>query len=91
MSGSGRADVPGSEEPSHRIGIFTTDAGLVVTSWDAALASLTGIAAAEAIGRALSAVVPDLESRGLLTIVRSTLVTGAPTVLAPAFHRYFIP
>jgi hypothetical protein len=35
--------------------------------------------------------VPDLESRGLLGIVRSTLVTGAPTVLAPAFHKYLIP
>ena len=39
---------------------------LVVTSWDAALASMTGIAAADAVGRPLTAIVPDLESRGLL-------------------------
>jgi HEAT repeat protein len=85
------AEAPGSEGEPRRIGILTTDDRLVITSWDAALASMTTIDAADAIGRSLTAVVPDLESRGLLGIVRSTLVTGAPTVLAPAFHKYLIP
>lgn len=79
------------DEPARRIGILTTDNSLVVTSWDRALASMTGTAAADAIGRPLVLVVPDLESRGLLAVVRSTLVTGAPTVLAPALHKYLIP
>jgi HEAT repeat protein len=81
----------GPEGPPRRLGILTTDDRLVVGSWDAALASMTGIAAADAVGRPLTAVVPDLEARGLLGILRETLVTGAPTVLAPAFHRYLIP
>src|SRR5262252_2059664 len=81
----------GLGEPGRHIGILTTDGDLIVTSWDAALASMTGIASDEAIGRPLNQVVPDLESRGLLDAVRSTLVTGAPTVLAPALHHYFIP
>jgi HEAT repeat protein len=91
MSNSSPADVRGSAEPARHIGILTTDESLVVTSWDAALASMTGIAADAAIGRPLNDVVPDLEPRGLLGVVRSTLVTGAPTVLAPALHKYFIP
>jgi PAS domain-containing protein len=87
MSNPSSAAARGSHEPARQIGILTTDDKLVVTSWDAALASMTGIAAADAIGRPLNEVVPDLESRGLLAVVRSTLVTGAPTVLAPALHK----
>ena len=90
MSTRTAAGAQGSDEPSRRIGILTTDDALVIASWDAALASMSGIAAADAIGRPLGEVVPDLESRGLLAIVRDTLVSGAPTVLAPAFHNYFI-
>jgi HEAT repeat protein len=85
------AEARGSEGEPRRIGILTTDDRLVITSWDAALASMTTIDAGDAIGRPLTEIVPDLESRGLLGIVRSTLVTGAPTVLAPAFHKYLIP
>ena len=85
------ADAPGSAGPGRRIGILTTDERLVVTSWNGVLASMTGIAGEDAIGRPLTAVVPDLESRGLIGIVRNTLTTGASTVLAPALHHYFIP
>lgn len=73
------------------IGIFTTDERLVVTSWDHGLAAMTGIAGEDAVGRLLTVVVPDLESRGLIGIVRETLSTGSTTVLAPALHHYFIP
>src|SRR5437762_14213119 len=85
------AEAPSSEGQVRHIGILTTDDHLVITSWDAALASMTTVAASAAIGRPLTEIVPDLESRGLLGIVRGTLVTGAPTVLAPAFHKYLIP
>lgn len=85
------AETSGPAGPGRRIGILTTDDRLVITSWDGALASMTGIAGDAAVGRPLTAVVPDLESRGLIGIVRETLVTGAPTVLAPAFHHYFVP
>src|SRR6185369_1066520 len=87
-----RAD-PGdrTDGPARCIGILTTDAQLVITGWDAALASMTGIASADAAGRRLSDVVPSLESRGLLAMLTTTLETGSARVLAPALHGYLIP
>lgn len=73
-----------------RIGIFTTDTALVVTSWDAVLAAMTGIDGRAAIGRPLAEVVPDLETRGLLATVREPLESGGTRVLAPALHGHFI-
>jgi PAS domain-containing protein len=70
---------------ARRIGIFTTDTALVVTSWDPSLAAMTGLAGAAVIGRPLAEVIPDLESRGLLAAVREPLDTGSARVLAPAF------
>jgi HEAT repeat protein len=84
----GGAAGPSSAPP--RIGILTTDTALVVTSWDANLAAMTGVSAADAIGRTLTEVVPDLEARHLLDAVREPLDTGACRVLAPALHRYLI-
>src|SRR3954464_15814629 len=80
-----------SATAARRIGMLTTDERLVVTSWDASLAAKTGVAADQPVGRPLDALIPDLDARGLLPIVRDTLATGAPTILAPAFHKYFIP
>ena len=74
------ADAAGPAGPPRRIGILTTDGDLVVRSWDGALASMTGIAAEQAVGRPLTELVPDLESRGLLRLFRETLSTGAPSV-----------
>ncbi len=85
------AEARGPDGPGRQIGILTTDDRLVVTSWDGALASMTGIAREQAVGRPLAEVVPDLEARGLLRILQDTVVTGAPSVLAPALHKYFIP
>ena len=76
---------------SRHVGILTTDTALVVSTWDAALAAMTGIAVEEARGRPLADLVPDLEPRGLLSLIRDPLVTGAPQVLAPAIHQYLIP
>jgi HEAT repeat protein len=73
------------------IGILTVDADLVIRTWDAWLAASSGIAAADAIGRPLAEVVPDLASRGLLRRFAQVLATGEVQVLAPAFHHYLIP
>jgi PAS domain-containing protein len=49
-----------------RIGVFTTDNHLVIQVWDAALAQLTGITEETASGQVVTALLPDLEQRGLL-------------------------
>src|ERR687893_2060164 len=77
--------------PDNSIGVFTTDAGLVIQIWDAALARLTGIPADAARGRKLVELLPDLEERRLLARFRRVLDEGVVEVLAPAFHHYLIP
>ena len=74
-----------------RIGVFTTDVDLVIKSWDPALEQMTGIAADEACGRDLHAVVPDLATRVPPQLLREPLVSGSVQVLAPALHKYLIP
>jgi HEAT repeat protein len=74
-----------------RIGILTTDTELIVRSWDAALARMTGIATETAIGQRLDELVPDLRARSLMDALREPLLSGSPVVLAPALHHYFIP
>lgn len=73
------------------IGVFTTDAGLVIQIWDAALARLTGISADAACGRTLVELLPNLEERRLLARFRRVLDEGVIEVLAPVFHHYLIP
>ncbi len=74
-----------------RAGVFTTDTDLVVKSWDEALAQMTGISAARALGQRLEALVPDLTTRVSAERIREPLISGAVQVLAPAFHKYLIP
>jgi HEAT repeat protein len=74
-----------------RIGVFTTDSHLVVQVWDAALVELTGISEETAVGKKLTALVPELEQRGLLKRFQRSLGEGVVEVLAPAFHHYLIP
>lgn len=73
------------------IGVFTTDAHLVIQIWDAALARLTGIPTDAACGQPLIALLPSLEERRLLARFRRVLDEGVVEVLAPAFHHYLIP
>ena len=73
------------------VGVFTTDATLVVRVWDDWLAAVTGIAADAARGRPLAEVVPDIVRRGLLPRFQEVLASGAVHVLAPALHHYLIP
>ena len=75
----------------NRIGILTTDTDLVVTTWDATLERMTGITAAQARGRRLDEIVPDLRSRGLIDLIREPLMSGSAQVLAPALHKFLIP
>ena len=73
------------------VGVFTTDTKLVIRVWDATLARLTGISEETASDQALTAVVPDLEKRGLLNRFQKSLNDGVVEVLATAFHHYLIP
>lgn len=74
-----------------QIGVFTTDTQLVIRVWDATLARLTGISEESATGRDVAALLPDLETRGLLKRFQRSLQEGVVEVLAPAFHHYLIP
>ena len=74
-----------------QIGVFTTDTHLVIRVWDAGLARLTGISEESASGQDLTALLPDLEKRGLLKRFQRSLTDGVVELLAPAFHHYLIP
>src|ERR1051325_704759 len=74
-----------------RIGVFTTDRNLVIQVWDAALVQLTGISEETAAGQSVTALVPDLEERGLAKRFQRSLDEGVVEVLATAFHHYLIP
>ena len=73
------------------VGIFTTNADLIIQVWDTTLARLTGISEESALGQPLTALLPDLEKRGLLTHFQRSLNEGVVEVLAPIFHHYLIP
>jgi HEAT repeat protein len=73
------------------VGVFTTDADLTIQVWDARLAGLTGITEESALGRRLTTLLPDLETRGLLQRFQRSLNDGVVEVLAPAFHHYLVP
>lgn len=71
-------------------GVFTTDDALVIRTWDAWLAAITGIATREALGRPLADVLPGVEPSGVLSILRNVLAHGTIEVLSPALHRGLI-
>ena len=79
------------ENARGQFGIFTTDAHLVVRTWDDWVAEASGIPAAAAVGRHVGDVIPSLEPRGLLARLEHVLREGTVEVLAPAFHQYLIP
>lgn len=72
------------------ISIFTTDANLIVRSWDFQMASMTGLNPEQACGRSLLEIIPDLETRGIRQRFDYVLATGAIETLAPAFHHYLL-
>ncbi len=72
-------------------GQLTLDRALVVRSWDAWMAEATGLGEDEACGAALPDLYPDIRERGFIPLLEKVLLEGTVSVLAPAFHGYFIP
>ncbi len=70
-------------------GIFTTDADLVVRTWDPFIARITGIRPEQALNRPLDAVLPDAQHR-IVPLLRQVLLNGTIEILAPALHAAFI-
>ena len=73
------------------IGVFTTSTDLTIRVWDDAMVSMTGITAADAVGKSLTDIVPNIESRGLLSRFEFVRDVGTSEVLAAALHKYLIP
>jgi PAS domain S-box-containing protein len=71
-------------------GIFTTDASLVVRSWNRYLEEHSGLPARDVVGRRLFDVLPELCGRGLDVHFRAAL-EGEARILSHRFHRYLIP
>jgi PAS domain S-box-containing protein len=72
------------------VGIFTTDANLIIRSWNPWLAAALGISADEARGKNIVALFPDLETRGMIARFERVLTKGVVEALAPTFHHYLI-
>jgi HEAT repeat protein len=73
-----------------KVGIFTTDASLVIRSWDGWMAFATGISPESARGQAIVALFPELETRGMIARFERVLAHGTIEILAPTFHHYLI-
>ena len=71
-------------------GIFTTDADLVIRSWNRWLEEHTGLAAADVVGRPLFEVCPGARQRAASTRTIAPRSPAKPRVLAHRFHRYLI-
>src|SRR5689334_17607722 len=69
------------------VGIFTTDANLILCSWDDWLAEATGISAETARGQSFATLFSDLERRGSLMRFHRVPTDGVVELLAPALHR----
>jgi PAS domain S-box-containing protein len=69
------------------VGIFTTDAALVIQSWNAWLTRTTGIQPHDAIGRMLVDIYPEIRTRGLDRCYERAL-QGEPSVLSYSLHKY---
>ena len=59
--------------------MFTTDTHLVVRTWDAWIAEITGIPAPQALDRPLIGLVPTIEQRGLMPVLMKRDWSKAPS------------
>lgn len=96
MPGNSRPDAPldGAvlqwlDEQSSQ-GLFTTDRGLVVQTWNRWMAAATGLPTSRVIGKPLFEVVPSLVERGLDIHYKDAL-DGQVKVLSQILHRYLVP
>lgn len=76
---------------SVEIGILTTDADLVVRSWDAWLTDATGLQPEAVCGRPLAEIAPASGSGTLAARLQETVTAGAVHVLSPGLHGCVIP
>ena len=74
-----------------RFGVLTTDAELIVQSWDDWLAAAMSLPADDAKGRALGHLVPSLQQRGLVDRFKETLSSGIVQVFSPTLHGAVFP
>ena len=70
-------------------GLLATDAELVVTGWNRWLESRSGVAAEDAVGRALFDLFPEVVSRQLDRYYRQALA-GQTIILSQLLHKYVI-
>ena len=77
-------------ENSSSVGVVTTDAQLIIQSWDSWLAEASGIPESDVVGRPLLDAFPEIAQRGLEDRLHSVLRDGVVEVLAPTFHNYLI-
>ena len=73
------------------IGVLTTDAAMVVLSWDEWLAVATSIARERAVGRDLAALVPGFDERDLRSRFTETIRSGAVQIFSSALHGPLFP
>jgi signal transduction histidine kinase/CheY-like chemotaxis protein len=70
-------------------GLLATNTDLTVTGWNRWLEQRTGRAAADALGRPLFELFPDLVTRGLDKYFRQALA-GQPAILSQRFHKFIL-
>lgn len=70
-------------------GIFTTDAELRIRTWNAWLATHSGLAAEQVVGRFVGEVFPELATRKLDPHFHRALA-GEVSVLSTALHKYLL-
>lgn len=73
------------------IGVLTTDAAMVVLSWDEWLAVATSIPRERAVGRELAALVPAFDERDLRGRFTETISSGAVQIFSSALHGPLFP
>jgi HEAT repeat protein len=73
-----------------QFGIFTTDARLVIRTWDAWLEQITSRRSGDVCGKKLTDVFPEIEKRGLIAAFKRVLEQGSIELLSPALHGYLI-
>lgn len=70
------------------LGIYTVDAEMRITSWNAKMEEMSGVPAAQALGRDLLMLFPQLEEEGVAQRIRQVLARGKAERLRLA-HRDF--
>jgi len=71
-------------------GVFTTDTGLTLRSWNRWLTTATGLAAEDVVGKPLLEVFPSLVERGFDQYYAEAL-SGQVKVLSVGLHRFILP